>query len=103
MYGLFGKMRAQEGQREALIGHLMDGLTALRNLEGCYIYVISRDNVDPEGIWVTEVWRSQADHQASLKDEAIRTVISKARPLIADMPEHFEFTPVDGKGLPDNA
>jgi quinol monooxygenase YgiN len=103
MYGLFGKMRSQMGQRDALIGHLLHAADLLRELDGCYLYVISAANDDPEGIWVTEVWRSQDEHQASLTHDAIKQLISVARPLIADMPQRFEFTPVGGKGLPETA
>jgi len=100
MYGLFGKMRAQTGQRETLIGHLLHAADLLRDLEGCFVYIINSDPTDPDAIWVTEVWRSQADHQASLSHEAIQSLITVARPLIAEMPLRYEVTPLGGKGLP---
>jgi len=100
MYGLFGKMRAQAGQRETLIGHLLHAADLLRDLEGCFVYIINSDPTDPDAIWVTEVWRSQADHQASLSHEAIQSLITVARPLIAEMPLRYEVTPLGGKGLP---
>ncbi len=103
MYGLFGKMRAQPGQREALLAHLLRAASQLDDLAGCYLYVISSDPDDPDGIWVNEVWRSQADHQASLQHAAIQALIAEARPLIAEMPVRIETTPVGGKGLPDTA
>ena len=100
MYGLHGKIRTQAGQREALLHYLLQASQTLGELDGCYLYVISRAVDDPEGIWVTEVWRSQADHQASLTHEGIRSVITAARPLIAEMTDRLEFDPVGGKGLP---
>lgn len=100
MYGLFGKLRSVPGQRAALLALLQEGLETLQALEGCYHYIIGTDPQDTDGIWISEVWRSQADHQGSLAHEGIRQVINRARPLIADMPAHFEYTPVDGKGLP---
>lgn len=101
MYGLFGKMRAHPGQREALIGHLLHAANLLRELEGCYLYVVSSADDDADGIWVTEVWTSRDEHQNSLTHDAIKSLIAVARPLIADMPQRFEFTPVGGKGLPE--
>ncbi|MDZ4763439.1 MAG: putative quinol monooxygenase [Chloroflexota bacterium] len=98
MYGLFGKMLAQPGQRDALIGHLLHAATLLREVDGCYLYVISSALDDPNGIWVNEVWRSQADHQASLTHDAIKSLITVARPLIAGFAERFEVTPLGGKG-----
>ncbi len=99
MYGLFGKMQAQPGKRDVLAGHLLRAAEMLRNLDGCYLYIINLATDDSDGIWVNEVWRSQADHQASLTHEAIRNLIAVARPLIAAMPERFEVTPLGGKGL----
>jgi quinol monooxygenase YgiN len=101
MYGLFGKMRSCPGQRDALIAHLLHAADLLRDLDGCYLYIVSSALDDADGIWVTEMWRSQADHQASLTHQAVRDLIAVARPLIAEMPERFEFTPLGGKGLPE--
>jgi quinol monooxygenase YgiN len=103
LYGLFGKIRAHPGQRDPLIGHLLEAARLLDDLEGCYLYVIHSDPGDPDGIWVSEVWRSQADHQASLGHEAIQALIAQARPLITEMAERFEVTPLGGKGLPEAA
>ena len=53
---------------------------------------------DPDGIWVTEVWRTQADHQGSLALPATQALIAVARPLIAGMSGRVEFEPVRGQG-----
>ncbi len=100
MYGLFGKMRSHPGRRDALIAHLLHAADLLRDLDGCYLYVVSSALDESDGVWVTEMWRSQADHQASLTHQAVRDLIAVARPLIAEMPERFEFAPLGGKGLP---
>lgn len=103
MYGLTGKMIAQEGQRDALIGYLLEGTDSMTDLEGCYLYVVATDPADPNGIWVTEVWRSQDDHQASLSLASTQELIAKARPIIAGFGERIESTPVGGKGIPKDA
>ena len=99
MFGLVGKIKAHDGQRDALVNHLLQGADALREVEGCYLYVICADLADPHGVWVMEVWRSQADHQGSLNLDAIQRIIASARPLIAGMGERFELQPLGGKGL----
>jgi quinol monooxygenase YgiN len=99
MYGLMGKICSQDGQREVLLGHLLQAAGQLSDLEECYLYVVSRAQNDPNAIWVTEVWRSQEDHHESLKHEAIQALIAVARPLIAEMTDRTEFEPVGGKGL----
>mgnify|MGYP001167312425 CR=1 FL=1 len=103
MYGLFGQMRAHPGQRDALLDYLLRGAAALNDLDGCALYVVSSAPDDPDAIWVYEVWRSEADHRASLDHPAIQALIAAARPLIAEMPVRIEVTPVGGKGLPDRA
>ncbi|MEZ4669945.1 MAG: putative quinol monooxygenase [Anaerolineae bacterium] len=101
MYGLFGKFTAQPGKRDALAAILLEAANGLRALDGCYLYVINTDPADPDALWVNEVWRSQADHQASLSLEATQTLIANGRPLIASMSDRHEVTPLGGKGLPD--
>ena len=99
MYGLHGKMLAQDGQREALIGHLLEAARLLKDVVGCRLYVVSRATDDENGVWVTEVWDSAADHQASLQHPAVQTLIANARPIIAGMGDRIEFEPVGGLGL----
>ncbi|WP_374470525.1 putative quinol monooxygenase [Phenylobacterium sp.] len=96
MYGLIGKMLAKPGQRDALVAILMDGTGAM---PGCRSYVIARDPTNADAIWITEVWDSQASHQASLQLPAVQQAIAKARPIIAGFGERFETEPVGGHGL----
>jgi quinol monooxygenase YgiN len=97
MYGLIGKMNAVAGQRDALAGFLLEGTQAM---PGCLSYIIATDPADPDGLWITEVWDSQASHQASLALPAVQAVIQKARPLIAGFSNRVETVPIGGQGLP---
>ena len=63
-YGLIGKMLAQPGKRDELIGHLLAGTGAM---PGCLSYVVARDATDADAIWITEVWDGRDSHAASLK------------------------------------
>lgn len=103
MYGLMGKMTTHPGQRDALIAILLDGMNSNEGLEGCYLYVVGTVEDDPNAIWITEVWRSQEDHQASLSNDAVKAAIAAGRPLIAGMSDRVEFNPVGGVGLPTSA
>lgn len=96
MYGLIGKIRTTPGQREALIDIL---LQSTGSMPGCFSYIVARDTLDADAIWVTEVWDSPESHQASLKLPAVQQAIAKARPLIAGFGERIETTPVGGYGL----
>ena len=95
-YGLFGKMIAQPGQRDALIAILLEGTGAM---PGCLIYVVAKDPTNPDAIWITEVWTDRQHHADSLKLPAVQAAIARARPIIAGFGERFETTPVGGVGL----
>ena len=62
MYGLIGKLNAVSGRREELIEILLEGVG---DMPGCLSYIIARDPGDVNALWITEVWESQASHQAS--------------------------------------
>jgi quinol monooxygenase YgiN len=96
MYGLIGKMRTAPGQRDTVIGHLLDGI---RNLPGCLSYIVAHDPADPDAIWITEAWDSQDSHKASLALPAVQQAITRARPFITGVGERFETVPVGGQGL----
>lgn len=100
MFGLYGKMQSQPGKRDELLALMMSSVDELDELEGCYSYILGSIDDDPDGIWVAEVWRSQADHQASLTLESVQKLIAAARPLIAGMSEGTTVTVLGGKGLP---
>lgn len=96
MYGLIGKMKTVSGQRDALVSILLEGVAGM---PGCLSYVIANDPDDPDAIWITEVWDSQASHQASLTLPPVQEAIAKGRPLIAGFAERFTTEPVGGHGL----
>ncbi|HET9439475.1 MAG TPA: putative quinol monooxygenase [Longimicrobiales bacterium] len=96
MYGLIGRMLAVEGKRAELVSILLEGTTGM---PGCLSYIIALDPGDPHALWITEVWDTQASHQASLKLPAVQAAIGKGRPLIAGFGERFETEPVGGYGL----
>ena len=97
MYGLIGRLTAVPGQRDTLIEILLGGVSGM---PGCLSYVVARDTTSDDALWVTEVWESQEDHQASLGLPSVQEAIAKGRPLIAGFgPERFETEPIGGHGL----
>ncbi|MET0281556.1 MAG: putative quinol monooxygenase [Steroidobacteraceae bacterium] len=96
MYGLIGKMKATPGQRDALVAILLEGTQAM---PGCRSYIVARDATDADAIWITEVWDSAANHEASLTLPGVRAAITRARPIIAGFGERFETEPLGGHGL----
>src|SRR5512133_1149163 len=96
MYGLIGKMIAIPGQRDMLASILLDG--SLR-MPGCLSYIVAKDPVDSDALWITEVWESQETHRASLNLPSVRQAVTLGRPLIAGFGERFETIPVGGVGI----
>jgi quinol monooxygenase YgiN len=96
MYGLIGRMLATAGRREELLAILLDNT---ETMPGCRSYIVARDPASEDGIWITEVWDSQAEHQGSLQLPHVQAMIAKARPMIAGFAERFETEPLGGMGL----
>jgi quinol monooxygenase YgiN len=96
MYGLIGKINVVAGQRPAVVAALLEGVDAM---PGCLSYVVAEDPADPNAIWVTEAWDSKESHAASLKLAVVQAAIARARPHITGFGEHFDTTPVGGRGL----
>jgi quinol monooxygenase YgiN len=96
MYGLIGKISTVPGQRDALAALLVEGTRAM---PGCLSYVVASDPADANALWITEVWDSQASHQASLQLPAVQAAIAKGRPLIAGFSNRVETVPIGGFGI----
>ncbi len=71
---------------------------------GCRLYVISRDEHEPDAVWVTEIWDTKADHDNSLNLPGIRELIGRAMPIIDGPPQKGqELTVIGGFGIWENA
>jgi quinol monooxygenase YgiN len=96
MYGLIAKLRTISGRREEMIGILKESAV---DMPGCLSYVVAKDSVDGDTIWVTEVWDTQASHDASLSLPAVRNAIPQAKKLVADFEKVAVTNPVWEVGL----
>jgi quinol monooxygenase YgiN len=96
---MIGKVTTHPGQRDTLVRYLLRAAELVGSAPGCDLYLISTSPAEPDTIWVTEAWRSKADHDASLSFPGVKELIAKARPLIAAMAEPVITIPVGGKGL----
>lgn len=95
---MYGKVVAKPGQRDTLLQLLLQASRLLTPFPGCDLYIVNIVPSDPDTIWVTELWASEADCDDSLKMDSIKEVIAMARPLIAAF-ESIRLLPVGGKGL----
>lgn len=99
-YGLHGKLKANPGNGAQLADILLEAAKLVANAKGCHLYLISKDNNDPDAVWVTEVWDSKEDHDNSLKSEGVRALIAQAIPMLDGQPERGqELEILGGAGI----
>jgi quinol monooxygenase YgiN len=92
-YGIIGQMLVAPGKRDELISILAEGTS---DMPGNLSYVISKDKVDENAIWITEYWESKANHEASLMLPSVQAAIGRGRPIIKGFGHRFEVKPVAG-------
>ncbi len=93
LFGLIGQMKAQPGQRAALIAILKEGTG---QMPGNLAYMINEDRDDPDSIWIVEMWKDEASHKASLSLPGVQAAIARGRPLIAGFGTSAKVRPVAG-------
>ncbi|HET8827067.1 MAG TPA: antibiotic biosynthesis monooxygenase family protein, partial [Terriglobales bacterium] len=62
-------MTAKPVQRDALLQVLLEA--SRQPMSGCELYVVNLALTNPNAVFVYEVWRSEADHDASLQLERV--------------------------------
>jgi quinol monooxygenase YgiN len=98
-YGCYVKFTARPGQRDALVDHLLHAAALAENAPGCQVYIVNISPSEPESVWVTEVWRSQQEHDASLNVGEAQAAIKQVLLLLAGSPEKVDLLPMGGKGV----
>ena len=98
-YGCYVKFTAQPGRRDTLVDYLLRAAAFVEKAAGCKLYIINTSPTEQECVWVTEVWSSQQEHDASLTVEGAQEAIKQVIPLLAGAPEKIDVLPVGGKGL----
>jgi quinol monooxygenase YgiN len=99
-YGLHGKLQSKTGSSGKLTQILLEASKLVSTAKGCRLYLISKDKINNDSIWVTEVWDSKEDHDNSLNAESVKALISQAMPLIDGRPERGqELEILGGKGI----
>jgi quinol monooxygenase YgiN len=97
--GRYVQLKAREGQRDALVEHMLGAAQLLVDVPGCELYVINTSATDADAVWVTEVWSTQSELDASLTMESVKASVEQVVPLLAGPPDRIDILPVGGKGL----
>ena len=96
MWGMIARITTVSGKRQEMIDLLRQSAAGM---PGCLSYVVAEDAAQNDVLWVTEVWQSQQDHDASLSLRQVQEAMPRARPLIADFQRIAVTAPVWGSGL----
>jgi len=97
--GRYVQLKAREGQRDVLVEHMLGVAQLLVDVPGCELYVINTSAADTDTVWVTEVWRTQAELDASLTLDSVKASVERVMSLQAGPPERIDILPVGGIGL----
>jgi quinol monooxygenase YgiN len=86
-YLLQGKLVAKEGRRDALTKIMLRASELmLTKADGCEMYVVGHSNSDVNAVFITEMWVTKENHEASLSVEGVRELIGEAMPILEEMP-----------------
>lgn len=99
MYAMTGKLTAQAGKRDAVVEILLRASGVVAQLGGCRAYIVNEDVADETCVWVFEIWDNKDAHDASLKDERVRSFIAEALPLMGGAPSGAELRVAGGHGI----
>jgi quinol monooxygenase YgiN len=94
----YGKATAKQGRGAELAELLLGAAQELEADPGCELYLINRQADRPDVIWVTELWRSQADVDASIEQIRGSDRVAAAMALVESW-EMIELEPLGGKGI----
>lgn len=99
LLGVISSIKSVPQKRRELIEIIVN---SARDLPGCLSYVVAEDLIDPDTIWITEIWDSEQSHGASLSSEKVRSSIMRARPIIEGVQQVARTNPLMGT-MPSNA
>ncbi len=99
MYAMTGKLIAQIGKRDELVDILKQAADLVGKIPECMLYIVCEDLSNETHVWVFETWMDKQAHDISLGDERVRSLIAKARPLLAAAPDGAELRIVAAHGV----
>jgi quinol monooxygenase YgiN len=98
-FALHGKFTARPGKKDELVDQLLEAARLMEAATGCELYAVSTSPADENAVWVTEIWRTEADHDASLSIAGVGELIRRTRALIAGASESTRLVVHGGKGI----
>jgi quinol monooxygenase YgiN len=93
----YGRLVAREGRGGEAAALLLAAADDLRADPGCELYLVNRQAGEPDVLWVTELWRSQSDLDASIERIRGSDDVAAVMALVEDH-EMIELELLGGKG-----
>lgn len=93
------RMKAADGQRDALAGALQTALNTAAGEPGTIYYVLHEDPADEQVLWMYEMYADQAALESHASSDAYKALGPAIRPFLAGRPELTFLKPIGGKGL----
>jgi quinol monooxygenase YgiN len=93
----YGKLVARQGRGAELADLLLSAAADLADDPGCELYLVNQQAGLPDTIWVTEVWRSKADLDATVARISGSERVAAAMALV-ETGETIELELLGGKG-----
>lgn len=97
-YGYIGSMRVRSGHRDEVIEILLSGADGL-HAAGCQLYAVCTAPEDDDVIWVSEIWDSAEQHDASLHLPETKAAIAQVMPMLTGEFTRQELAVVGGLGV----
>lgn len=85
-----GTLGVKPGKRDELVALLTRPGSDLSEA-GCLLYEVGVSDLEPDTVFVAELWTDAEAHRASLSLEPVRAAIAEARPLLSGVMGGMRF------------
>jgi quinol monooxygenase YgiN len=96
-HGFHATIPAAPGKADALIELLLNA-PSLAN-DDCLVFLVGRSASNPDLVFVTEGWSSQAAHGAFFASDAAKAFVAQLAPLVAGESVYVDEVPIGGKAM----
>ena len=93
-----GKLKANEGQRDALAEALRAALRTADGEPGTIYYILHEDPADEQALWFYEMYADQDALDEHRSSDGYKALGPAIRPFLAARPELTFLKPIGGKG-----
>lgn len=93
------RLSATAGNVDVLLAKFEDAAEIQRDNAACEVMVAAKSRIEPDVVYLFEVWSSEAEWEAARTSPAIARWARDMPPLVAAPPESVRLDSAIGKGL----